>query len=906
MITSVDAHNSKKSSGGGVLIAVKSNLSAQLIDDNSWCDLELVWTRIDLGDRKLYVCVLYLPPDRSRDVALAESFSRCISKVSSSCAPEDDILVIGDFNMPGLKWCSNHGSFLYPDPARSTFSTPSNIILDYLSTATLRQINSVVNENGRMLDLCFANDGSRIPTIELAPAPLVKAVPHHPALSASLEVTKLNARVVNLPAFHLDYKKANFDDISRILATIDWASELDLSDPNSAAETFSHILNYIIDRHVPKRTIRENLRTPWVTTELRRLKTEIDVRFEIITNKNLLTPSIYIGSLIRLIKKPANVVTRTTFAEYNVTSNPAQNHFGNTFHIRIASLGEFSRVFKCPDLRELLKVSVIPSSESGYLCRSDGNNGVLCHDNSFLPKADQRRTTWLEQSIYTVKNIVPKSAKIIYPLEISYLVLSQPTLYHSQRANKLRSSILKQQSDIVKLNEQQSAITTGSQPPNVHLSHELFEDHEGSWAITPILRRLRASILRTTSFQTRWLIICEENSHVNVSLLVHHLAKEDYRQDLFLGYPLYDREATIIHHFAFFKNPSSFLYPYLRAGIALSIPLVDHLCQLLSAAGTKLTEFFIDAGHEFALLVWNGGTGQPLSSRSFFCAHRRPSQGCAIMAGAALMEPGRPTKEEFETASSCSIVSRTKSTSNRSIRPFGQGSIIFAVKTCQKFHEDRVPVLLNTWAKYVQHLRLYSDISDASIPTVGIPIPNTSAGHCAKTLEIIRLIGEEISQNASLSDVKWIMLVDDDTILSPSALLRYLGNFNPNQDLYIGERYGYHLVSREDYLDPDESGRHRHHHHHHQGYNYITGGGGIIIGVKILDALLRWCECPSASSPDDMILAACLFQLGVRPIHSPLFHQARPSDYAPEVLAADRPAIVSFHKHWQIDPYQVR
>ncbi|XP_055592266.1 beta-1,3-glucosyltransferase-like isoform X2 [Uranotaenia lowii] len=496
---------------------------------------------------------------------------------------------------------------------------------------------------------------------------------------------------------------------------------------------------------------------------------------------------------------------------------------------------------------------------------------------------------------------LPKTA--LDPLEISYLVLSQPTLYHSQRANKLRSSILKQQSDIAKVN--QSAITTGSQPPNVHLSHELFEDHEGSWAITPILRRLRANILRTTSVQTRWLIICEENSHVNVSLLVHHLAKEDYRQDLFLGYPLYDREATIIHHFAFFKNPSSFLYPYLRAGIALSIPLVDHLCRLLSAAGTKLTEFFIDAGHEFALLVWNGGTGQPLSSRSYFCAHRRPSQGCAIMVGAALMEPGRPTKEEFETASSCSIGPRTKSKSNRSIRPFGQDNIIFAVKTCEKFHEDRVLVLLNTWAKYVQHLRLYSDISDVSIPTVGIPIPNTSAGHCAKTLEILRLIGEEISQNASLSDVKWIMLVDDDTILSPSALLRYLGNFNPNQDLYIGERYGYHLVSREDYLDPDyESGRHQHH-HHHQGYNYITGGGGIIISVKILDALLRWCECPSASSPDDMILAACLFQLGVRPIHSPLFHQARPSDYAPEVLAADRPAIVSFHKHWQIDPYQV-
>ncbi|XP_055609144.1 uncharacterized protein LOC129756320 [Uranotaenia lowii] len=126
------SRNSKKSSGGGVLLAVKSNLPAQLIVE-----------------------------------------------VSSFCAPEDDLLVIGDFNMPGLKWCSHHGSSLYADPACSTFSAPSNIILDSLSTATLRQINGVVNEYGRTLDLCFANDGSRLPFIELAPAPLVKVVPHH-------------------------------------------------------------------------------------------------------------------------------------------------------------------------------------------------------------------------------------------------------------------------------------------------------------------------------------------------------------------------------------------------------------------------------------------------------------------------------------------------------------------------------------------------------------------------------------------------------------------------------------------------------------------------------------------------------------------------------------------------------
>lgn len=46
-------------------------------------------------------------------------------------------------------------------------------------------------------------------------------------------------------------------------------------------------------------------------------------------------------------------------------------------------------------------------------------------------------------------------------------------------------------------------------------------------------------------------------------------------QEAFIGYPLMDKEATIIHHFAFFENPSWFLYPFLRAGLAITVPLIN-------------------------------------------------------------------------------------------------------------------------------------------------------------------------------------------------------------------------------------------------------------------------------------------------------------------------------------------
>lgn len=49
-------------------------------------------------------------------------------------------------------------------------------------------------------------------------------------------------------------------------------------------------------------------------------------------------------------------------------------------------------------------------------------------------------------------------------------------------------------------------------------------------------------------------------------------------QEWFLGKPLHDSEASIVHHYAFSEDPASFSYPDPAAGWALSMPLLHRFC----------------------------------------------------------------------------------------------------------------------------------------------------------------------------------------------------------------------------------------------------------------------------------------------------------------------------------------
>uniref|UniRef100_A0A674MK84 Beta 3-glucosyltransferase a n=1 Tax=Takifugu rubripes TaxID=31033 RepID=A0A674MK84_TAKRU len=396
--------------------------------------------------------------------------------------------------------------------------------------------------------------------------------------------------------------------------------------------------------------------------------------------------------------------------------------------------------------------------------------------------------------------------------EIVFVLQSQSNSHHAKQAERKRADLL----------AQARAVTEN--PPLVLFLHTL-SDNEGDWSILPLLPYLSHSFGKNSS----WIVFLEEQTNVRVKKLVQVLAKYD-KNEWFLGKPLHDEESTIIHHYAFAENPSTFKYPDFSAAWALSVPLVARLASKVRDEPLK-SDFTIDLKHEVR---------RALSLRSILCESDDARTS------------GDPVKKE---------------------------DLFVAVKTCKKFHSERVPVIKKTWEKDALFLEYYSDHADPSIPTTDIGVPNTERGHCGKTFAILQRF-----LSGSAPKTRWLVVVDDDTLISLPRLRALLSCYDPSEPVCLGERYGYGLSQG--------------------GYSYITGGGGMVFSREAVARLLdSGCRCYSNDAPDDMVLGMCLNALGLPVTHSPLFHQARPEDYARDFLAHQVP--ISFHKHWNIDPVAV-
>lgn len=251
--------NSVKSSGGGTLLAIKKNdnYSIEKINLDEYCDIEIVGAKLVLSNGKcIFVFCVYIPPSRSNNRL---AYDRVVMAVKTSGITDNDILIIlGDFNLPNIKYSQSNDNKLIPHNFKPSFT--ADFFCD-LNAIGLKQLNNVKNHSRNILDLIFVNDELDYDLQECT-NPLVKIDKPHPPIEFHIhnviprrKILKCNDRVKEI----FDFKRTDFAALNNYFRDIDLNAILENMEVNRSFECFYDTMACAFDQFVPKLKIRKEI-----------------------------------------------------------------------------------------------------------------------------------------------------------------------------------------------------------------------------------------------------------------------------------------------------------------------------------------------------------------------------------------------------------------------------------------------------------------------------------------------------------------------------------------------------------------------------------------------------------------------------------------------------------------------
>jgi hypothetical protein len=219
-----DYERTQQGRGGGVLVAVRSDLPATLVSqycssaEDLWLSLPMKHSNNSVNFN-LNLCVIYLCK-QNQGFSFTEQLQNFLCKLEAIITqnPEDIYLTVGDFNMSNIPWIYDSHDHSYSTGGVSGYD--EQILIDDLHTHNLKQYNGILNNYGRILDLVLSNTGVSVSECH---DPLVPPDPHHKPLL--IDVTLNN--IICLPRAirtkklfnRCDYNKINAD-----ITSIDWST----------------------------------------------------------------------------------------------------------------------------------------------------------------------------------------------------------------------------------------------------------------------------------------------------------------------------------------------------------------------------------------------------------------------------------------------------------------------------------------------------------------------------------------------------------------------------------------------------------------------------------------------------------------------------------------------------------
>lgn len=232
-----------RSTGGGVFIALSSSILYEVIDTSQLSVLvpvvDFVMCKCTFQSSFWYLAAIYIPPKLSlHDFEVLCDYLEILLLNKT-------VLLLGDFNLP--EFINVH-----------TSCSKCSALRCFCSSLNVRQFNSIMNCNGRLLDLILSNSCNDI-TIALDELPFVPVDVYHPPLAITFLQQTLSANSA-FPLSHntlrYNFRKCDFNRLYTDLLKTDWSFLDDLSDADHALAKFYEALTDKIDASTPKYTSR--------------------------------------------------------------------------------------------------------------------------------------------------------------------------------------------------------------------------------------------------------------------------------------------------------------------------------------------------------------------------------------------------------------------------------------------------------------------------------------------------------------------------------------------------------------------------------------------------------------------------------------------------------------------------
>lgn len=263
-----------RSRGGGVLLALNNSIQYLCIDTSFLTEtvplVDVVICRC-VSPFKFNICLVYIPPDVPVDDL------EVLSGMLEVHLMDERTLFVGDFNLP---------NFVF----ESFSCTKTAIFLHLCNVLNLQQHNTVLNNDGKLLDLVLS-DGHVDVSINRADSPVVVEDIYHPALEINIKLL-MDQKQQNFPTAntcYMDFRRANCDVLSGALSDMDWTFLLSYDNVDHALDCFYKRLYSVLESHVPKKHHNSGeLSFPiWFTHEIKQnIKTKSYYRKKWLATKN--------------------------------------------------------------------------------------------------------------------------------------------------------------------------------------------------------------------------------------------------------------------------------------------------------------------------------------------------------------------------------------------------------------------------------------------------------------------------------------------------------------------------------------------------------------------------------------------------------------------------------------------